>query len=155
MYIFANFPRSESLRFLGPITQTQHHAKEDTVIGGKYKITKDMNVRVNLPGMHHDTRVYGEDAAEFRPERMMDGGFEALPPNAWKAFGNGKRSCIGRFLAEQEMVMTVATVLQRFEVSSKYFLSCLLEDQPQMLLGVQGTKYHVPVFISGLSWNIC
>ncbi|KAK6212271.1 hypothetical protein LQW54_005402 [Pestalotiopsis sp. IQ-011] len=107
----------ESLRFLGPITQTRHHAKEDTVIGGKYKITKDMNVRVNLPGMHHDTRVYGEDAAEFSPERMMDGGFEALPPNAWKAFGNGKRSCIGRFLAEQEMVMTVATVLQRFEVS--------------------------------------
>lgn len=151
MYIFANFPHSESLRFLGPITQTQHHAKEDTVIGGKYKITKDMNVRVNLPGMHHDTRVYGEDAAEFRPERMMDGGFEALPPNAWKAFGNGKRSCIGRFLAEQEMVMTVATVLQRFEVSSKYFppLKSVLEDQPGTSMGNKGTEYHAPVLVSG------
>jgi cytochrome P450 / NADPH-cytochrome P450 reductase len=109
------------LRFLGPITQTQLHAKEDTVIGGKYKITKDMNVRVNLPGMHHDERVWGPDAGEFRPERMMDGGFEKMPKNAWKAFGNGVRSCIGRFLAEQEMVMTLAMVLQRFEVSSKRF----------------------------------
>ncbi|KAF7514665.1 hypothetical protein G7054_g15119 [Neopestalotiopsis clavispora] len=107
----------ESLRFLGPITQTQLHAKEDTVIGGKYKITKDMNVRVNLPGMHHDERVWGPDAGEFRPERMMNGGFEKMPKNAWKAFGNGVRSCIGRFLAEQEMVMTLAMVLQRFEVS--------------------------------------
>ena len=26
-----------------------------------------------------DTAVWGEDAAEFKPERMLDGKFEALP----------------------------------------------------------------------------
>ncbi|KAH8198930.1 hypothetical protein TruAng_006891 [Truncatella angustata] len=106
----------ETLRVLGPITQNALHAKEDTVIGGKYKVSKDWTLRVNLRGVHHDTRVWGPDADEFKPERMLDGGFERIPPNAWKPFGNGARACIGRSLAEQEMMMAVAMVLQRFQV---------------------------------------
>jgi cytochrome P450/NADPH-cytochrome P450 reductase len=46
----------------------------------------------------------------FRPERMLDGKFEALPPNAWKPFGNGMRGCIGRPFAWQESLLVVATV---------------------------------------------
>ncbi|KAK9793614.1 putative Cytochrome P450 [Seiridium cardinale] len=106
----------ETLRVLGPITQNNVHAKEDTVIGGKYKITKDMTVRINLRGLHHDTQVWGADADVFRPERMLDSGFERMPQNAWKPFGNGSRSCIGRFLAEQEMLMALAMIFQRFQV---------------------------------------
>jgi cytochrome P450/NADPH-cytochrome P450 reductase len=45
-----------------------------------------------------------------RPERMLDGKFEALPPNAWKPFGNGMRGCIGRPFAWQESLLVVATV---------------------------------------------
>jgi cytochrome P450/NADPH-cytochrome P450 reductase len=52
----------------------------------------------------------------FRPERFLDGGFEALPCNAWKPFGNGRRACIGRAFAEQEMVMVAALILQGFQV---------------------------------------
>ncbi|KAI1845852.1 hypothetical protein JX266_007939 [Neoarthrinium moseri] len=106
----------ETLRVLGPITQNQVHAKEDTIVGGKYKVTKDMTIRVNLRGIHHDARVWGPDAEEFRPERMLEGGFEKAPRNAWKPFGNGERACIGRSLAEQEMVMTTTMILQRFQV---------------------------------------
>ncbi|KAK6078628.1 bifunctional P-450/NADPH-P450 reductase [Seiridium cupressi] len=106
----------ETLRVLGPITQNNVHAKEDTVIGGKYKITKDMTVRINLRGLHHDTQVWGADADVFRPERMLNSGFERMPQNAWKPFGNGSRSCIGRFLAEQEMLMALAMIFQRFQV---------------------------------------
>lgn len=39
-----------------------------------------------------------------------DGKFEALPPNAWKPFGNGVRGCIGRPFAWQESLLVVATV---------------------------------------------
>ncbi len=36
--------------------------------------------------------------------------------NAWKPFGTGVRSCIGRYLAEQEIIIAMAMILQRFIV---------------------------------------
>jgi cytochrome P450/NADPH-cytochrome P450 reductase len=73
-------------------------------------------ILMNLKGLHHDPKVYGDDADVFRPERFLNGGWENLPPNAWKAFGDGIRACIGRTFAEQEMIMVVALILQKFQV---------------------------------------
>ncbi|TVY59370.1 Bifunctional cytochrome P450/NADPH--P450 reductase [Lachnellula cervina] len=106
----------ETLRLSNPISVFSVSPKEDTVIGGKYFVTKDSVLMANLKGLHTDTKVWGEDVNEFRPERMLDGGFQALPPNSWKPFGNGMRACIGRAFAEQEMIMNVALVLQRFQI---------------------------------------
>jgi cytochrome P450/NADPH-cytochrome P450 reductase len=107
----------ETLRVQGPISQIQIKPKKDTVIGNKYRISEKTTIQCNLVGLHHDPRVWGDDADEFRPERLLNGGFEALPPNAWKPFGNGRRACIGRAFAEQEMLMATAMILQRFQVT--------------------------------------
>ncbi|KAJ7851068.1 fatty acid hydroxylase [Mycena olivaceomarginata] len=56
-------------------------------------------------------------AEEFRPERHLDGKFEALPPNAWQPFGFGVRGCIGRAFAWQEVILVLATVLQKFDLT--------------------------------------
>ncbi|KAI8920820.1 bifunctional P-450:NADPH-P450 reductase [Powellomyces hirtus] len=69
---------------------------------------------VILPKLHRDPKVWGDDAEEFRPERMLDGGFERLPQNAWKPFGNGMRGCIGRAFAWQESLLVLALIIQRF-----------------------------------------
>jgi cytochrome P450/NADPH-cytochrome P450 reductase len=106
----------ETLRLTSPISANNLHAKEDTRIAGKYSIKKEDNIVFNLRGLHRDPTVWGEDAEEFRPERMLDGGFENLPPNSWKPFGTGMRACIGRTFAEQEMIMNLALVLQRFQL---------------------------------------
>ncbi|KAK3986871.1 cytochrome P450 [Cladorrhinum sp. PSN332] len=106
----------ETLRFLGPIPVINRHAKEATIIGGKYKISPDDVLVLNLKGLHHDPTVWGEDCDEFKPERFLDGGWDRLPPNCWKPFGSGVRSCIGRFLAEQEIIICMAMVFQRFVV---------------------------------------
>ncbi|KAJ3570152.1 hypothetical protein NPX13_g5828 [Xylaria arbuscula] len=107
----------ETLRFQGPITVLNISPIEDTVIGGKYRVTTNDAIICNTQGLHHDRRVWGDDADVFRPERLMDGGWEKLPRNAWKPFGNGARACIGRFFAEQEMIMAIALLLQRFQIS--------------------------------------
>ncbi|KAI0444421.1 cytochrome P450 [Xylaria telfairii] len=107
----------ETLRVQGPIGLLNVKPVEDTVIGGKYRVTKDDILTCNVRGLHHDHTIWGEDADLFRPERLMDGRWEKLPPNAWKPFGNGARACIGRFFAEQEMIMATAMILQRFQVS--------------------------------------
>ncbi|KAK1754907.1 cytochrome P450 [Echria macrotheca] len=106
----------ETLRALGPIAMYTRHAKKTRLLAGKYKVTPDMALVLNLKGLHHDPAVWGDDANEFRPERFLNGGWERLPANAWKPFGTGVRSCIGRYLAEQEIMITMAMVLQRFNV---------------------------------------
>ncbi len=105
------------MRFQGPIGILNISPIEDTVIGGKYRVTTDQTMVCSIQGLHHDRRVWGEDADVFRPERLLNGGWEKLPPNAWKPFGNGARACIGRFFAEQEMIIATAMLLQRFQIS--------------------------------------
>lgn len=80
-------------------------AREDTVLGGKYPIKKDVPITGLLLLIQRDPEVYGPDAAEFKPERMLDENFNKLPPGAWKPFGNGKRGCIGRAFAWQEALL--------------------------------------------------
>jgi cytochrome P450/NADPH-cytochrome P450 reductase len=90
--------------------------KEDPVTlgGGKYVLQKDEPIVLLLGKMQRDPKVYGPDADEFRPERMLDEHFEKLPKNAWKPFGNGMRGCIGRPFAWQEALIVVAILLQNF-----------------------------------------
>lgn len=85
-----------------------------TLGGGKYVLQKDEPIALVLGKMQRDPKVYGPDADEFRPERMLDEHFEKLPKNAWKPFGNGMRGCIGRPFAWQEALLVVAILLQNF-----------------------------------------
>jgi cytochrome P450 len=52
---------------------------EDEVIGSKYLVRKGNTATVQIAFLHRDPLVYGEDAESFKPERMWDGKFEALP----------------------------------------------------------------------------
>jgi cytochrome P450/NADPH-cytochrome P450 reductase len=61
--------------------------------------------------------VWGDDVEAFRPERFAPEAMAALPPNAWKPFGNGKRACIGRAFALQEAKLVLTMLLQRFDLS--------------------------------------
>ncbi|KAG8832855.1 hypothetical protein FRC17_000510 [Serendipita sp. 399] len=105
----------ESLRLHPPATIIGVTSPQDTVVLGKYFIQMNTVVTLQIAQIHRDPDVYGEDAEEFRPERMLDGKFEALPPKAWIPFGNGARACIGRAFAWQEAIIAIATLFQRFD----------------------------------------
>ncbi|KAK0494970.1 fatty acid hydroxylase [Armillaria luteobubalina] len=108
----------ESLR-LGPTASARTAAPiEDTTLGGgKYFVKAGTSLTIQTYVMHRDPKVWGEDAEEFRPERMLDGKFEALPPNAWQPFGFGLRGCIGRPFAWQEVILVLTSVIQKFDLS--------------------------------------
>lgn len=82
----------------------------------KYEIPRGKSIVCLIGKIMQDPKVFGEDAEEFRPERMLDENFEKLPKNAWKPFGTGMRACIGRAFAWQEAVLAVALILQNFDM---------------------------------------
>ena len=45
----------------------------------RYHIPPGTTLAIQSGLMMRDVRVWGEDADQFRPERMLNGGFEKLP----------------------------------------------------------------------------
>jgi cytochrome P450/NADPH-cytochrome P450 reductase len=118
-YITAVMRETLRLKPTAPMIALHPHPTKNqkdpvTLGGGKYVLNKDETIAVMLTKMHRDPKVYGPDADEFKPERMLDENFEKLPKNAWKPFGNGMRGCIGRPFAWQEALLVVAILLQNF-----------------------------------------
>ncbi|PHH85154.1 hypothetical protein CDD83_829 [Cordyceps sp. RAO-2017] len=110
----------ETLRVSATIPAFAVEPYEDTLLAGKYLLRKGQPVTAMLSKAHFDPVVYGEDASDFKPERMLEANFARLNkefPNCWKPFGNGKRSCIGRPFAWQESVLVMAILLQNFNFS--------------------------------------
>jgi cytochrome P450/NADPH-cytochrome P450 reductase len=104
----------ETLRLHSTAPAISLKAKKDEVIGGKYAVREGQGINCLLAKIQADPKVWGTDAAEFKPERMLDEHFNKLPAHAWKPFGNGVRGCIGRAFAWQEALLTVALLLQIF-----------------------------------------
>ena len=97
----------ETLRITPSVPVFTIEAFEDTTIhcrGKSYKIPKGVGTQILVPQLHRDTKVWGEDVSApfltqiesatidrmpdfflglkadvFRPERMLDGGFENAP----------------------------------------------------------------------------
>ena len=119
-YLNAYLRESIRLSPIAPFLSKQinpqlHH--QPLFLGGRYKIEPSDRIVVLLGKTQRDVTVYGEDAAEFKPERMLDEKFNNLPSGAWKPFGNGIRACIGRPFAWQEALMVSALILQHFDLS--------------------------------------
>ncbi|KAK0392517.1 hypothetical protein NLU13_2012 [Sarocladium strictum] len=107
----------ETLRVNATIPAYAVEAREDTLIAGKYPVTKGETILNLLAMAHLDPKVYGDDADQFKPERMLDAEFNKRSkdfPNCWKPFGNGVRGCIGRPFAWQEALLVMAMLLQNF-----------------------------------------
>ena len=63
---------------------------------------------------------------------MLD--FDKIPSDAWRPFGVGIRACIGRSFTEQEMVLNVALILQRFQVEMVDPTYDLSKRSPKILI---------------------
>nr|GEW83901.1 cytochrome P450 CYP82D47-like [Tanacetum cinerariifolium] len=108
----------ETLRLYpaGPLA-VPHESMEDCVLSG-YNVPKGTRLLINLWKLQRDPNIW-PDPDEFKPERFMTTDkhidvkgkhYELLP------FGSGRRMCPGVFFALQALHLTLATLIQQFEL---------------------------------------
>jgi cytochrome P450 len=91
--------------------------RETTTIGGRWLMRPGDWAIVLLPLVHRDPAAWGNDAAEFDPDRFLPERSVSRNPHAYKPFGTGQRSCIGRQFALHEAVLVLARLLHRYDVA--------------------------------------
>lgn len=81
----------------------------DTTIAG-FPIRKGQPVLLVLLALHRDHDLWGPDADTFDPDRFVRDRQSERPSWAYRPFGVGMRSCIGRQFALHEAVLILASL---------------------------------------------
>ena len=102
----------ETLRVRPIVSDVVRTLQSEAEVAG-YRLPAGTVVLPAIALVQRDTRRYGADAHEFRPERWLDG---SPPPYAWIPFGGGVRRCIGAAFATLEMKVVLREVLSRVEL---------------------------------------
>lgn len=114
---------NEVLRFYAPVPLTRREASKDTTILGT-PIKKGTDIIVAPSAVNLSQAMWGQDAAEFKPERWMgknanSGG--ATSNFSMLTFLHGPRSCIGQAFSKQEFACLLASIVgyYQFELHPK------------------------------------
>ncbi len=105
----------ESLRLYPPVWLLARRAMADDVLSG-YHVPRGSLVFMSQYAIHRDPRLWsdpeGFDPDRFAPDAPAPGRFAYFP------FSRGQRQCIGDHFAQMEMVLVLATLLQRYRLAS-------------------------------------
>ncbi|KAI9651246.1 hypothetical protein NHQ30_001284 [Ciborinia camelliae] len=100
--------------------------KNGAIIDGQY-IPAGIVVGVSAYSIHHEEK-YFEDPFVYRPERWLEGdsenkiletnalNSEKFDQSAFTPFGTGRTSCVGKYLAYQEMEVVLARLIWQFDM---------------------------------------
>ena len=103
----------EGLRLYPPGWFIGRQAQTDVKLGG-YTVPKGAVVMMSQYVMHRDARFFAEPE-RFKPERWEGDFQDRLPRGAYFPFSAGDRHCIGEGFAWQEVLLTLATLSERWK----------------------------------------
>ncbi|THU98401.1 cytochrome P450, partial [Dendrothele bispora CBS 962.96] len=107
----------EVMRWHPAIPMGLPHATTADLIYKGYYIPKGTIIFANIWAMTHSPTTF-KDPDAFMPERHLpqkDGKFESI--NSILAYGFGRRICVGRWMADDTIWFTIATVLATTKIS--------------------------------------
>jgi cytochrome P450 len=104
----------EALRLYPPASMLPRTALEDDVIDG-YPIRKGAVLLLFFYGAQHHPD-YWENPEQFDPDRFSPERSKNRDPFAFLTFGAGPHKCVGQEFAMLEGVMTLAMMMQRFQI---------------------------------------
>ena len=94
----------------------QHHLTQDLEFED-YHFAAGTDFVINALAVCQDF----EDAAEFKPERWLDGQEDSLTQGLWQ-FGGGRRICIGYRIAQQELFLAYSRLIHCCDFAAVRFL---------------------------------
>ena len=112
---------TESMRLYPPVPiDSQACAAADTLPDGTH-VGAGWSVTYSAYAMGRLAAIWGDDCAEYRPERWLgeDGAFQPESPFRYTVFHAGPRMCLGKEMAYVQMKSIVASVLEEFVVDVK------------------------------------
>lgn len=133
----------ESMRLYPPTWALFGREPADDVELGGYTLPRRSLVFIFPWGIQRNPRFF-EDAEKFDPGRFGEDRIAALTPDAYIPFGLGPHVCIGAGFATMQMVLTVATVLQRFRLELAPNQGTV-EPEPHIAIRPRGGLHMVPV----------
>lgn len=105
---------SETLRMFPAAILLPRSTINEDWIGNQY-IPANSIIILYYYGLHHNPLIW-EDPEIFRPERFHPEASIGRSQFAWLPFSAGPRKCIGDEFAMMEMLLTVAMIIQRYNM---------------------------------------
>jgi cytochrome P450 len=99
----------EILRFYPSFNFMQRTALADVEVGDM-QVKKGDILRMYYPSVNHDPEIFGDDAEEFRVDRMQD--MRELK-SEHRTFGIGQHFCLGSHLARKELTVMFEELVPR------------------------------------------
>jgi len=103
----------ETLRLYPAVPRLSRTALKDIEMCGKF-IPKGTSASINIMGVHYNPIIFPEPN-KFRAERFLEDRDSSMS-YSFTPFSAGTRNCIGQKLALQEAIITLATLMQNFNV---------------------------------------
>ncbi len=105
----------EAMRLYPPVAVMPRIAIQDYEIDG-YKVPAGCTVLISAWTMHRHPHFF-EEPDTFNPDRWANDLEKQLPRGVYFPFGNGPRICIGKSFAQMEMVLIIATIAQKYQLT--------------------------------------
>lgn len=104
----------EALRLYPPFWSLSRKAVEADRLGD-YRIPANATLML-CPYVMHRNPAYWDNPEAFDPDRWGPDRIGAIHEHAYFPFGGGPRTCIGKRLASMEAVLSLAMIVQRFDL---------------------------------------
>lgn len=120
----------ETLRLHPTLPFISRGPKDDVLLGGRFPIRRGQPVALLLTAIQQDPEVW-PDPLRFDPARFLPERTQKRPAYAYKPFGVGRRTCLGRSFALVEATLALAMIVQQFELADPGPLRLALSPVPR------------------------
>lgn len=109
---------TEDLQLDGDSTKLLPNSKLTLNLADTYTLPKGANLAIRIIDVQRNPRFWGDDAAQFNPDRFLPENISKVHPFAFLPFSLGPRNCIGYKYASNAIKTVVTHIVTNFRVST-------------------------------------